>query len=153
MAFNAAVWSNPAQYSDISTYSGLNEKEGLTSLRDAAKQAITGAAPPPSGGTEQSLGQQIMGAAAPNLQRYGNAVGQIGQGDFSGAGKTLMSPNQKQNATVPPAPGAAPAPVNSDYDYTHGLEPQKTSFAPSAMPQFGTNNMATFGMNNMPTFG
>lgn len=145
MAFNAAVWSNPAQYSDISTYSGLNEKEGLTSLRDAAKQAITGAAPPPSGGTEQSLGQQIMGAAAPNLQRYSNAIGQAGQGDFSGAGKTLMSPNQKQNATVPATPGAAPAPVNNDYDYTHGIETSGLNFSPNNMQTFAPNMMQTFG--------
>lgn len=149
MAFNASVWANPGQFSDISTYSGLDEKQGLNSLRDIAKEAVAGVAPPSSGGTEQSMGQQIMGAVAPNLQRYSTAAGQIGQGDFSGAGKTMISPNQKSATPTP----AAPAPVNNDYDYTHGLEPEKTSLAPTEMPQFGANNMATFGMNNMPTFG
>jgi hypothetical protein len=151
MAFNASTWANPGQFSNISTYSGLDEKEGLHSVRDVMKEAVTGAAPPPSGGTEQSLGQKLMGAVAPNLQRYSTAAGQIGQGDFSGAGKTMISPNQK-SATPAPTP-AAPAPINNDYDYEHGLDPEKTSLAPNAMPQFGTNNMATFGMNNMPTFG
>lgn len=89
MAFNAANWANPNQFSDISTYSGLDERQGMTSFKDAlAKQAL-GVAPPESGAPEQSFGQQVMGAVAPNFQKYSAAAGQIGQGNFSGAANTM----------------------------------------------------------------
>lgn len=133
MAFNAASWANPNQFSDISEYSGLDEKQGLTSLRDFAKQAITGAEPPPTGSSEQSFGQQVMGAIAPNIQKYGSAVKQIGQGNISGAAKTLK---------VPMAPGSpmapfTPAPVSNDYDYESGIETSGLNFSPTTTPMFG----------------
>ena len=89
MPFNAAYWANPNQFSDISTYSGLDEKQGMTSIKDALLKATTGVEPPSSGSSEQSFGQQVMGAVAPNMQKYGTALGQVGQGNISGAANTL----------------------------------------------------------------
>jgi hypothetical protein len=89
MAFNAANWSNPNQFSDISTYSGLDERQGMTSIKDALAKATFGVEPPPSGSSEQSFGQQVMGAVAPNFQKYSSAAGQIGEGDFSAASNTM----------------------------------------------------------------
>jgi hypothetical protein len=89
MPFNAANWANPNQFSDISVYSGLDEKQGMTSVTDIMKKATLGIEPPPSGSSEQSFGQQVMGAVAPNFQKYSSAAGQIGQGNFSGAANTM----------------------------------------------------------------
>ena len=89
MAFNAANWINPNQFSDISTYSGLDEKQGMTSLKDALAKGTTGIQPPQTGTEDQSFGQQVMGAVAPNFSKYSSAIGQVGQGDFAGAANTM----------------------------------------------------------------
>lgn len=89
MAFNAANWANPNQFSDISTYSGLDERQGMTSIKDALVKATLGVEPPATGSSDQSFGQQVMGAVAPNFQKYSAAAGQIGQGNFSGAANTM----------------------------------------------------------------
>jgi hypothetical protein len=89
MAFNAANWANPNQFSDISTYSGLDEKQGMTSVVDIMKKATLGIEPPASGSSGSSFGQQVMGAVAPNFQKYSSAAGQVGEGNFSGAANTM----------------------------------------------------------------
>jgi hypothetical protein len=89
MPFNASVWANPNQFSDISTYSGLDEKSGINSLKNAFIEANTGIKPPETGASGQSFGQQIMGSVAPNLQKYGSAMEQVGQGNISGAANTM----------------------------------------------------------------
>ena len=105
MAFDAAAWANPNQFSDISRYTGLDTKQGMTSVMDAMKQSMTGAAPPPSGADEPSFGQQIMGAVAPNLQKYTSAAGEVGQGNFSGAANTLGIKNPLKTLAQLPALG------------------------------------------------
>lgn len=89
MPFNANAWANPSQFSDMSTYSGLDERQGMTSISDALKKATVGIEPPASGSIDQSFGQQMIGAVAPNMQKYGTAFGQIGQGNVSGAANTM----------------------------------------------------------------
>lgn len=105
MAFNAANWANPNQFSDISTYSGLDEKKGMTGLKDAFVQATTGIKPPDTGATDQSFGQQVMGAIAPNLDKFSSAASQFGQGNFSGAANTMGFKSPTLNAPKLPAFG------------------------------------------------
>jgi hypothetical protein len=138
MAFNAASWANPNQFSDVSAYSGLDERQGINSLKDAVVQATTGIAPPPSGSSEQSLGQQVMGAIAPNAAKYGTALEQVSQGNFSGAKKTLRSPVAPPSQMSPGTnPATTPAPVNNDFDYESGIENSGLSLPTLAMPTFG----------------
>jgi hypothetical protein len=101
--FNAAAWANPDQYSDMSTYSGLDDKKGMMSLEDAYKKAALGIEPPNTGST----------AAVPPPNLFGNisnTASQLGQGNFSGAANSLGI----KTPSIPTIPtfGTQPAPVD-----------------------------------------
>lgn len=100
--FNASNWANPAQYSDITTYSGLDDKKGMMSLEDAYKKAALGVEPPNTGA------QPVAPVAPPNLfGNIANTASQLGQGNFSAAAHSLGMQLPKL-----PTLGAQPAPVD-----------------------------------------
>ena len=110
MTFNASNWANPGQFSDFSTYSGLDTKQGIASLKDIVAQQAFGVKPPETGAADQSFGQQVMGAVAPNFNKYSSAVGQLGEGNFSGAANTMGFKSPTFN--IPKLPTVA-QPVNN----------------------------------------
>lgn len=83
--FNAAAWANPGQFSDLSTYSGLDDKKGMESLTDAYKKAAFGIQPPDTGAPPTA-----QPAVSPSLfSNISNTASQLGQGNFAGAANSL----------------------------------------------------------------
>jgi hypothetical protein len=109
--FNAANWANPSQYSDITTYSGLDDKKGMMSLEDAYKKYAGGVEPPNTGASSAPV-------APPGLfANISNTASQLGQGNFSGAAKSLgvqlpKLPTLGSQPNKLPELGKQPAPVD-----------------------------------------
>jgi hypothetical protein len=104
--FNAAAWSNPGQFSDLSTYSGLDDKKGMESLTDAYKKASFGIQPPDTGAPPSP-------SAVPPPSLFGNisnTASQLGQGNFSGAANSLGL----HMPTLPTIGGASPMASSSN---------------------------------------
>jgi len=83
--YGAFKFASPAKYGDWATYAGFDRVTG-----DINKSpVVSGIQPPEATASGQSFGQQIMGSVAPNLQKYGSAMDQFGQGNISGAANTM----------------------------------------------------------------